>query len=202
MKKVVLICLILIVQIGYGQENFQFKKINQNEILIIEEENKGLIRDTVEFGLSLNNFGTSIMTKTRAYIFERVEDDFSPKLHVWYHIDSMNNDLVAVTYNWDFYNPGFSPDKNRELLIATNKRESEYQQKYNALNTLLKIIFDSPKEVNLISDNDNSFNEMTCYENEEMYAYSRIRFQRTIKEHPMIGLANNHFVVQMVISYK
>ena len=49
--------------------------------------------------------------------YERVNDDFFPKLHVWYHLDPETNDLLAITYNWDFYNPRFNPDKNKELLL-------------------------------------------------------------------------------------
>ena len=184
------------------QGKFQFNKIAVNEIEEIEKANNGIIKDTVEFRLSLNNFKSSNQTKTKTFIYKRLNDDFSPKLHVWYHVDTTKNELVAITYNWDFYNPSFNPDKNEKLLIETNKRESEYQNKYSELNKLLKDKFQEPTEVNLINDSDYSFNEMTYWEDEKLYAYSRIRFQRKIDKNPMIGLAGNHFVVQMVISFK
>ena len=181
---------------------FQFDRIAVNKIEEIEKANSGIIKDSLEFGLSLNNLKTDNQTKTKTFIYKRENDDFSPKLHVWYHVDTTNNELVAITYNWDFYNPSFNPDKNEKLLIETNKRESEYQAKYKELNGLLKERFQNPTEVNLINDSDYSFNEMTYWEDEELYAYSRIRFQRKIDKNPMIGLAGNHFVVQMVISFK
>jgi len=181
---------------------FQFDKIDVNEIEEIEQANNGIIKDTVEFELSLNNFKTNNQTKTKTFIYKRLKDEFSPKLHVWYHVDETSEELVAITYNWDFYNPSFDPDKNEDLLIETNKRENEYQNKYSELNKLLKGRFDNRTEVNLISDDDYSFNEMTYWEDEKLYAYSRIRFQRRIDKNPMIGLAGNHFVVQMVISFK
>lgn len=202
MNKSFIIILILFVQILYGQQEFQFEQIDVAEIEETEKTNSGIIIDTVEFGISLNNFKTGNQTKTKTFIYKRINDDFSPKLHVWYHVDTTSNKLVAITYNWDFYNPSFNPDKNEELLIETIKRESEYQDKYKELNELLKARFQNPTEVNLINDSDYSFNEMTYWEDEELYAYSRIRFQREIDKNPMIGLAGNHFVVQMVISFK
>ena len=202
MNKSLTIILILFVQILYGQQKFQFEQIDVDKIEEIEQANSGILKDTVEFGISLNNFKTGNQTKTKTFIYKRVNDDFSPKLHVWYHVDTTDNKLVAITYNWDFYNPSFNPDKNEKLLIETNKRESEYQDKYKELNKLLKDRFQKQTEVNLINNSDYSFNEMTYWEDEELYAYSRIRFQRKIDKNPMIGLAGNHFVVQMVISFK
>lgn len=201
MQKILTIGFILFIQTLYGQPKFQFEKIAVNEILEIEKANNGVIKDTVEFGVSLNNFLTGNIIKTKTYIYKRVDDDFFPKLHVWYHLDSMRNQLVAITYNWDFYNPSFDPDENVELLIAANKRENEYQEKYKELNDLLKEIFGVPIKVNL-HDSDYSFSEMTYWENSEIYVYSRIRFQRKISKDPMIGYAGNHFVVEMVIAFK
>lgn len=202
MNKSLTIILILFVHVLYGQQKFQFEQIDVDKIEEIEKANSGIIKDTVEFGISLNNFKTGNHTKTKTFIYKRVNDDFSPKLHVWYHVDTTNNKLVAITYNWDFYNPSFNPDKNEELLVETSKRESEYQDKYKELSKLLKERFKKSTEVNLINDSDYSFNEMAYWEDEELYAYSRIRFQRRIDKNRMIGLAGNHFVVQMVISFK
>ncbi len=202
MNKSLTIILILLVQILYGQQKFQFEEIDVIKIEEIERANGGIIKDTVEFGISLNNFKTGNQTKTKTFIYKRVNDDFSPKLHVWYHVDTTDNRLVAISYNWDFYNPSFNPDANEELLIETSKRESEYQDKYKELDKLLKERFKKSIEINLINNSDYSFNEMTYWEDEELYAYSRIRFQRRIDKNPMIGLAGNHFVVQMVISFK
>ena len=202
MERLLIIFLIFCVQILNAQEKYNFDKIGIDEFHQFEMKNNSEIIDTVEFGISLNNFATSNLKKTKTIIYKRVDDDFSPKLHVWYHIDTITNNLVAITYNWDFYNPGFNPDENRELIMATNKREDEYQEKYKEVNKLLTEIFISPTKVKLINDSDYSFNEMTFWENGNLYAYSRIRFQRTIDENPMMGLVGNHFVVQMVISFK
>lgn len=197
-----IISLICFVQVLYGQDKFLFKKIRTEEIQSIESENNGLIVDTVDYSLSLNNFSTYKQSKTKTYIYKRIDDDFFPKLHVWYHVDTTKNELVAITYNWDFYNPSFNPDKNRDLLISANKQEKEYQHKYSYLNELLRHVFDVPTKINLINDSEYSFSEMTYWENDNLYAYSRIRFQRTISESQFIGLAENHFLVQMVISFK
>jgi len=189
-------------QVTSVKSDYQFDKIATNDIVGIEKLNSGVIKDTVEFETSLNNFKTGDQVKTKAFIYKRINDTFSPKLHVWYHIDTTANELVQITYNWDFYNPSFDADQNEDLIIETNKRETEYQNKYNELNELLKSRFQEPIKTNLINDSDYSFNEMTYFEDENIYAYSRIRFQRKIDKNPMIGLAGNHFVVQMVITYK
>lgn len=202
MKRLLIIYLICCAQILNAQKKYNFEKIGINEIHQFEIENNGIIIDTVEFGLSLDNFGSSKLKKTQTIIYKRIDDDFSPKLHVWYHIDTTTTSLVAITYNWDFYNPSFNPDKNRELIMETNKREADYQEKYKEVDNRLKEIFGSPIKVNLINDSDYSFNEMTFYENESLYAYSRIRFHRKIDEDPRIGLAGNHFAVEMAISFK
>ena len=202
MKIFLIVYLVFCVQVFNAQEKYAFEKIDISEIHEFEIENNGEVIDTIEFKISLDNFATPNQRKTKTIIYKRIDDDFSPKLRVWYHIDSVTNNLVAITSNWDFYHPGFNPDENRELLMEANKRENDYQEKYKEVDNILKEIFDSPTKVNSINDNDYSFNEMTFYENEALYAYSRIRFQRTIDDSPMIGLAGNHFVVQMVISFK
>ena len=107
MNKYLTVILILFVHVLHGQQNFQFEQIDVVEIEEIEKANSGIIKDTVEFGISLNNFKTGNQTKTKTFIYKRVNDEFSPKLHVWYHVDTTNNKLVAITYNWDFYNPSF-----------------------------------------------------------------------------------------------
>ncbi|MFT6138231.1 MAG: hypothetical protein ACJAUJ_001322 [Salibacteraceae bacterium] len=202
MRLLLVAVLCLSLQISNGQEKSNFEKIDIETMYQIESDNESVFIDTVEFSLTLDNFSSSAQTKTKTYIFKRIHDDFTPKLHVWYHVDQKSNNIVAITYNWDFYNPSFNPDKNRELIFETIKRESEYQRKYQDINSVLKGIFTNPSKTNLINDSDYSFNEMTYWENSKLYAYSRLRFQRKIDENPMIGLANNHFVVQMVVSYK
>ncbi|MFT5264255.1 MAG: hypothetical protein ACI8YQ_003001 [Polaribacter sp.] len=202
MRLLLVAVLCLSLQISNGQEKFNFEKIDIETMYQIESDNESVFIDTVEFSLTLDNFSSSAQTKTKTYIFKRIHDDFTPKLHVWYHVDEKSNNIVAITYNWDFYNPSFNPDKNRELIFETNKREAEYQKKYQDVNNVLTEIFTNSSKTNLINDSDYSFNEMTYWENSNLYAYSRFRFQRTIDENPMIGLANNHFVVQMVVAYK
>ena len=200
MRLLMFITLFLFAFLSNGQEKYNFEKIDINEMYNIEAKNESIFIDSIDFGISLGNFSSSKFVKTKTFIFKRTNDDFSPKLHVWYHISS--DKIIAITYNWDFYNPKFNPDKNRELIFSTNKREKEYLQKYKELNKLLQGILGSPNNTNLINDSDYSFNEMTYWENSELFAHSRFRFQRTIDESPMIGLANNHFVVQMFIEYK
>jgi hypothetical protein len=202
MRLLLVAVLCLSLQISNGQEKFNFEKIDIETMYQIESDNESVFIDTVEFSLTLDNFSSSAQTKTKTYIFKRIHDDFTPKLHVWYHVDEKSYNIVAITYNWDFYNPSFNPDKNRELILETNKREAEYQKKYQDVNNVLKEIFTNSSKTNLINDSDYSFNEMTYWENSNLYAYSRFRFQRTIDENPMIGLANNHYVVQMVVAYK
>jgi hypothetical protein len=202
MRLLLILVLCLSLQISNGQEKYNFGKIDIETMYQIESDNESVFIDTVEFSLTLDNFSSSAQTKTKTFIFKRIHDDFTPKLHVWYHVDQKSNDIVAITYKWDFYNPSFNPDKNRELIFETNKREAEYQKKYQDVNRVLKGVFTNSSKTNLINDSDYSFNEMTYWESSSLYAYSRLRFQRTIDENPMIGLANNHFVVQMVISYK
>lgn len=202
MNKTLTIILTLFVQITFGQQKFQFEQIDVAQIEEVEKANNGIIKDTIIFGIISNNLEIEKLTKTRTFIYTRVNDDFTPKLHVWYHIDTTSNKLLAITYNWDFYNPSFNADKNEELLVEANKREKEYQAKYKELNKILQEIFKKPTKVDLLNDNDYSFNEITYWENQELYVYSRITFQRKINKIPVIGLAGNHFVVEMVISFK
>jgi hypothetical protein len=194
MRKILVITLILFTQLLFGQTKYHLTKIPVEKIAEIEKSNNGVIKDTVKFRFK------GIQTKT--FIYKRLDDDFSPQLHVWYHIDTTKNDLIGITYNWDFYNPGFNPDKNEKLIYETSKREAEYQSKYRELNKFLRKKCKSSTRVNKISDNNYSFNEMTYWENKKALIYSRIVFQRTIRKDPIIGLAPNHFAVQMVVKYK
>lgn len=186
----------------FSQEQFSFSRLEYSGIEAVEKNHESLLIDSLEFTISIGNYGSSIYKKTHTLIYQRVNDDFSPKLHVWYHLEPSTRELVGITYNWDFYNPGFNPDKNRDLIIATNAREEEYREKYEGINEQLQELFGPPNYINSISDNEYSFNEMQYWESDNQFIYSRMRFQRTLTESPFIGLANNHFVVQMVLSYK
>ena len=202
MKQSILTCLLLVCfSLLYSQGSYNLAKIGLEEIQLREHQHESVLIDTIEFGITLANFaGDHVKTKT--LIYKRVNDDFSPKLHVWYHLDTHSEDLLGITYNWDFYNPGFNPDKNRDLLFATAEREAEYKQLYDSLIAFLNKEIGPYSEVNLISDNDFSFNEMIYWENDKLYAYARMNFKRTIQEIPVLGLASNHFAVQMVLSFK
>lgn len=202
MRIIIIIFLCFSLNVTNGQTIFSFKKIDIETMYKIESENKSEFVDSIEFSLNLDNFSIFNQKKTKTFIFKRTLDDFTPKLHVWYHIDEKSNEIVAITYNWDFYNPSFNPDNNRELIYSTLKRESDYQKKYQDLNNTLKEFFFNPTKTNLINDSDYSFNEMKYWENSNIYVYSRLRFQRKLDENPFIGLANNHFVVQMVLAFK
>ena len=62
MNKSLTIILILFVQVLYGQKIFQFEQIDVAKIEEIEKANSGIIKDTVEFGISLNNFKSGNQT--------------------------------------------------------------------------------------------------------------------------------------------
>lgn len=202
MKILLTFGLLCLIQFSYAQKKFNFEKIDVEGMYQIETENESEFIDTIVYRLSIDNFSSLEMKRTKTFIFKRIHDRFTPNLHVWYHVEENSNNVIAITYNWDFYNPGFNPNQNRDLLVATNKRESEYQKLYKEVNIVLKDVFTDSLKTNLISDSDFSFSEMTYYESSQLFAYSRIRFQRKIVEIPIIGLANNHFVVQMVVVFK
>ena len=98
MKYVLVFCSILMTSYMHGQSPLSLDYLSVEEIDKKEITLESEFIDTIEFELSLDNFSSSTYTRTKVLIYKRTKDDFSPKLHVWYHLDPLSNKLLAITY--------------------------------------------------------------------------------------------------------
>lgn len=160
------------------------------------------MKDTVDFSYLADPLRDNYtLVKSTAYIFERVHDDFTPRLHVWYMFSNETHKLGEVYYHWGYYNPAFDPDSNRELMEALTKKEDVFQKKYNELYTYLLARFGSTVKTDTI-DNKNKLIKSDYWETKDKIIKLSMHFSRNIIEIPGVGIAPNFFRIGVTVHFK
>ncbi len=130
--------LLLLLPVGAMSQELVLEKMPLAEAIALEEDlnsiNKGFHPLQIFDQFINENY---ITLKYQCLRFERVDDDFSPKLHTWYSFD--NDSIVRVIkYYWGFYSTGFNPTKNQELITAELNNTEKWEKKYEALKKKIK----------------------------------------------------------------
>lgn len=181
---ILLLVLFLMINLNLLGQSFSFTKINVEE-MIAEEEQKNSEQTKIidEFGILVNpHFDINTTTPSKVYIYRQFDDDFDPQLHIWYHFDSVNNQLIGKRYYWGLYNPSFNPriENNRQKKLS--RKEKEYLNKYNSLQEEIKSIYGDPIKINTIADNKNRLIEEMFWETDEIIIDLTISFCRKVPQ--------------------
>ena len=185
--------------LSYGQK-IDFSRKSVQEVIAIEVNS--MLIDTVNFGiLKTPHNDIETILPTKALIFKRTDDEFSPQLHVWYFFDKQLSKPKGILYNWGLFNPSFNPSENRELLESFTKREKEFVEKYKTIRKLLIDLLGEPSNSKTIADNKSKLIEQIFWVNDNMIVGLSLEFQREITEIPGIGILGD-FQIEIMTTYR
>ncbi|MDP4272596.1 MAG: hypothetical protein Q8909_21105, partial [Bacteroidota bacterium] len=175
----------------------------KNEMFESEKNQNGTLINTSNFGILKSPIDNDVdIIWTKAYIFQRADDNFDPKLHVWYHFDQKTEILKGIKYYWGLYNPSLNPSRNRRKIEQLTKQANRFFEKYFLLQSQLEDLYGKPVKVKLLADDEDSFIKSIYWEDNEKIICLSIRFDRKIKEIPLIGILNDpHIEILATFKY-
>ncbi|GAA0880113.1 hypothetical protein GCM10009119_30830 [Algoriphagus jejuensis] len=187
----------------FAQETFNNARHSLPEIIKYESNFNSILGDTVDFRIQEYPSKESANSiSTTSYIFDRVNDTFIPRLHVWYHFDDNAHELIGVRYSWGLYNPSFDANRNRPLLEKLASDEKSFRKKYSQIHEDRKKEFGVETRNEIIVDAEHAYIQEITWELDDKIIELSISFTREIQDFPGIGLAANQFNIEEFIRFK
>jgi hypothetical protein len=194
--------LIIACQITFSQTIVYDKEVIQ-DYKEFEKNNNGEYKESLDdFGILKNpHIDIYSVRPSEVEIYKRLNDDFDPQLHVWYHFDKIKKDIIGIRYNWGLYNPSFNPNKEKEYIKDLMKQETRFIKKYNEIKDELESSFGRPSQLKTIADNAETYTENMFWVIDKMIIKLLIRFDRKIIKIPGDFIINE-YSIEVMITYK
>lgn len=145
-----------------------------NEMFQYEKSINSISDTCIEFGILKNpDIDLKTLIKTKTYIFHRTKVSSYPNIHVWYHFDMDEKQLLGIRYSWKKYNPKFE-----DLRYNYLKNEKLTLKKYHSLRKELMKKFGEPTKIRQIKNDESRFAEQTWWINENFKVQLYVGFNK------------------------
>jgi hypothetical protein len=183
-----------------SSQTISFEKKSVIQILLYEKSQMSILSDVIESwaGKEFPSINSEVMYSTIRLKYDRLYDDFDPKLHVEYDFDNITEELYVVRYIWGF--ESFNPSEDLERFEKYRKSENEFMNKFFNFKKEFIKKFGNPIIDKTYEDKDYGYNEDSEWEDKEKSIVLIIDFDRKIDK---IGTGGNGFqYVSVKVSFK